>query len=236
MTLKEGNAMKRVSVLVLFAVLTIGTAAIAFGQTKQYPAKPIDLVCIYTPGGFMELWSRQVGSLLEKYLGKPVNIVSKPGAAGSIGAAEVINAKADGYKLIALTNFFHATTVKTQKVPFDPNLLVPLATMLEFKHGLCVRGDSPWKTLNDLLAYAKKNPGQLKWSHHGRGSTIHIIPLSMFQKAGVETVDIPYKGGSEQMAALLGGHVQASSNVYSIPKEHVQAGKIRFLVGKGHFR
>jgi tripartite-type tricarboxylate transporter receptor subunit TctC len=222
--------MKKTAVVSILVMLALGSASDGAAASKEFPLKPIELVCIYTPGGTMDLWSRLVGEIAQKYLGQPVQVVSKPGATGSLGAAEVISSKPDGYKLVGLTNFFHATTVKTQKVPFDPDLLVPLATMLEFKHGLCVRGDSPWKTLSDLIEYARKNPGQLKWSHHGRGSTIHIIPLSMFKKAGVQTVDVPYKGGNEQFAALLGGHVDASSNVYSIPKDHVVAGKVRFLV------
>lgn len=219
---------RNLSVFLLTTIL-VGSAFIQPVKAVEYPTKPIELVCIYTPGGTMDLWSRLVADIAQKYFGQPIIVVSKPGATGSIGAADVISSKPDGYKLIGLTNFFHATTVKTQKVPFDPSHLVPLVTLMEFKHGLCVRGDSPWMTLEDLLDYARKNPGKLKWSHHGRGSTIHIIPLSIFKKAGVQTVDVPYKGGNEQMAALLGGYVDASSNVYSIPKEHVRAGKIRFL-------
>jgi len=197
---------------------------------KEYPTKPIELVCMFTPGGSMDLWSRMVAEIAQKQLGQPVVVLNKPGATGSIAAADVISSKADGYKMLFLSNFFKATTVKTQKVPFDHNDLVPIGAMLEYRHGLCVRGDSPFKNLQDVLDYAKKNPGKLKWSHHGRGSTIHIIPLSIFKKAGVQTIDVPYKGGSEQLMALLGGHVDLSSNVYAIPKEHVKAGKVRFLV------
>ena len=222
--------MKKFAVVLIMVMLVLGSISAGPAQSKEFPSKPIELICVYTPGGTMDLWSRLVADIAQKNLGQPMVVVSKPGAAGSLGAAEVISAKPDGYKVVGLTNFFHATTVKTQAVPFDPGNLVPIATMLEFKHGLCVRGDSQWKTLNDMLDYAKKNPGKLRWSHHGRGTTIHIIPLAIFKKAGVETVDVPYKGGSEQLSALLGGHVDASSNTYSIPKDHVKAGKVRFLV------
>ena len=197
---------------------------------KEYPAKPIEIICPYTPGGTTDLMSRLIADIAPKYLGQPLIVINKPGGAGSIAAADVISSKPDGYKLAILSNFFQAINVKTQKVPFDPSHIVPIANFMEIKHGLCVKGDSPWKTLGDLLDYARKNPGKLRWSHHGRGGTIHIIPLLIFKKAGAETIDVPYKGAPEHLSALLGGHVDASSNVYDVIKDHLRTGAVRLLV------
>ena len=88
-------------------------------------------------------------------------VVPKPGAGGSVAAADVISAKPDGYKMMMTTNFFFAMTTKTQKVPFNPYDLVPVANFIEYRNGLIVKGDSQWKSLKDVLDYAKKNPGSL---------------------------------------------------------------------------
>lgn len=147
-----------------------------------------------------------------------------------MAAAEVIASKPDGYKLICTTNFFFASTTKTQKIPFDPSHLTPLVNLMEYIEGVCVRGDSPFKTLNDLLDYGRKNPGKLSWAHTGRGTLGHIVMLSLFRKAGIETIDVPYKGVPEKTAALLGGHVDASQMTYGNIQDHVKAGKMRFLI------
>ena len=87
----------------------------------------------------------------------------------------------------------------------------------------------PWKTLGDLLDYARKNPGKLRWAHPGRGVSIHISWLLIFRKAGVETVDVPYKGSPEVLTALLGGHVDVGTAPYGTVKDHAKTGKVRYL-------
>lgn len=210
-------------------VCFLGVILLQPSYGKGYPTKPVEIICPFTAGGTHDLMARLIAETSAKYLGQPMVVVNKPGAGTSIAAAEVINAKADaGYKIAILSNFFFATTVKTQKVPFDPYTLVPIANMWEVKQGLGVKSDSPWKTLDDLMAYGKKNPG-LRWGHNGRGITLHMIGLAMFKKAGIETIDVPYKGGSENLTALLGGHLDSSSNTYGIMQDHVRAGSVRLL-------
>jgi tripartite-type tricarboxylate transporter receptor subunit TctC len=132
--------------------------------------------------------------------------------------------------LVTLTNVFFATTIKIQKVPFKGDDLLPIANFMEYKLGIIAKGDSPFKKFNDLLDYGKKNPGKIRWSHPGRGTTLHMNLLLIFRKVGVEAIDIPYKGGPEQLSALLGGHVDASAMPYGAVKDHVKAGKVRFLI------
>lgn len=219
---------KKVLVLSL-ATLSIGGLLVQHVQGKGYPTKPIEIVCMLPPGSSMDMVSRLVADVAKKYLGQPIVVVNKPGAGGTLAAADVISSKPEGYKLIILTNLYFATTVKTQQIPFEPSHLVPIANVVEFKLGMIVKDDSQWKTLGDLLDYARENPGKLRWSHHGRGIVLHLIPLLIFKKAGVETIDVPFKGGAEQLSALLGGHVDMSSSAYGPIIDHVKSGKVRCL-------
>ena len=200
----------------------------SYGQ--EYPTKPVELYSGYTPGSAYDIQARLIAEFTSRYLGQPVVVVNKPGAGGSVAAAEIISTKPDGYKFIMLPSTYLSMTVKTQKVSFDPNYLIPIASLTEVKSGFFVKGDSPWKTFGDLIDYAKKNPGKLRWGHAGRGTILHISTAAIFKKAGVEAIEIPYPGSPEMSAAILGGHLDAASGPYSPQKENVKAGKIKYLV------
>jgi tripartite-type tricarboxylate transporter receptor subunit TctC len=215
--------------LAIIMAIIIGNSTIAAGAEK-YPLKPIEVVCPYLPGSSMDIMSRFLADMGPKYLGQPMAVVNKPGAGGSLAAAYIITSKPDGYKIVTLTNVFFATTIRTQKVPFDQFDLLPVANFMEYKLVLVVKGDAPWKNLNALLDYGRKNPGKLRWAHSGRGITLHLNGLSVFRKARVETIDIPYKGNPESLVALLGGHVDAACVAYGAAKEQIAAGKVRPLV------
>jgi tripartite-type tricarboxylate transporter receptor subunit TctC len=205
-----------VTVVLVATFLAWGVAGQSYGK-EAYPTRPIEIVVPYTPGSTMDLLARLIANTAPKYLGQPVLAVNKPGAGGSMAAADVIGSKPDGHKLMVTTNFFFSMTTKTQKVPFNPSDLVPVANFLEYRNGFIVKGDSPWKTFNDVVDYARKNPGKLRWSHTGRGISQHMYGLLVFRKANLETVDIPYKGSPEMLAALLGGHIDGSFMVYGVP-------------------
>lgn len=229
--------MKRVTMAVLLTVLLLSAAATGHAAGKDaYPTKPIEIVIPYTPGATSDLLSRLVANTAPKYLGQPMVVVSKPGAGGSVAAADVVSSKPDGYKMMMTTNFFFAMTTKTQKIPFNAYDLVPVANFIEYRNGLIVKGNSPWKTLKDVLDYARKNPGSLKWSHTGRGISQHMYGLLLFRKAGVETTDVPFKGSAEMLASLLGGHTDASFMVYGAVADHVKSGQVRYLVTVGEHR
>lgn len=198
-------------------------------RSEEYPTKPIEILCPYAPGSTTDLSIRIAVGVAGKYLKPPLVVVNKPGAGGSIAAADVISSPADGYKLLEASNLFFALTTKTQKIPFNPSHLVPIANFLELKHGLTVRTDSPWNTLDDLLDYGRKNPGKLRWGHTGRGISQHLYGLLLFRKAGVQVIDIPYKGVPEQLAALLGGHVDLSITTMGPNRDHIKSGKLKYL-------
>jgi len=218
------------TLLLILGILIVGSVLIKPAVGKEYPTKTIEILCPYPPGSAVDIMIRLVADIGPKYLGQPMVVVSKPGAAGSIAAADVISSKPDGYRLVTMANAYFAVTIKTQKVPFHQNDLIPLANFIEYKLGMFVKGDSPWKTLNDMLDYGRKNPGKLRWAHSGRGLTTHMNGLTIFRQAGVDAIDIPFKGSPKSMAALLGGHVDAAAIPYGTAVEQVRAGKARCLV------
>jgi tripartite-type tricarboxylate transporter receptor subunit TctC len=223
--------MKKKSGILMVLGVSLGLLFPQVTQAQAYPTKPIEVVVPWGAGVSIDIVARIIADLSTKYLSQPMVVVNKPGATGSMGAADVIGSKPDGYKLYTNGHGYFANTINTQKLPFDPFDLVPLAGFVELRQCMVVRGDSDIKTFSDLLAYAKKNPGQLKWGHGGRGITYHITPLLIFRREGVSTIDIPFKGGgSESNPALLGGHVDALSGIYLTMLGQIESGKFRVLV------
>jgi len=215
--------------IIILVTLSLGVFLVQYSYGEEYPTKAIEILCTVTPGSSMDIISRLIAGISSKYLGQPVVVVNKEGASGSVAVSDIISSKPDGYKLLIHASTYF-TTVKTQKVPFDPNNVVPIASFAENKHVMVVKSDSPWKTLNDLLDYGRKNPNKLTWAVAGRGIPIHLKGLMVFKKAGIETKAIPYKGSPEVLSALLGGHVDASIMVYGGVKDHVTTGRVRCLI------
>lgn len=222
--------MWRPALILGLSIVLVGSIFIQPVLGKEYPTKPVELLCPFPAGGSIDLYSRLVADRVSRHLGQPMIVINKPGGAGTTIAADMISSKPDGYKLGVLFNDYFSIVVKTQKIPFDPSHVIPLMTFAELKVGLKVKGDSSWKTLKDLLDYAKKNPGKLRWGHSGRGLLTHINPTLIFRKAGVDTIDVPYKGAPESITALLGGHIDAIVQPYGAVAGHIKAGTIRYVV------
>jgi tripartite-type tricarboxylate transporter receptor subunit TctC len=232
-----GGNMQKAIMIVVAVIIGFGLSVPGESHGKEvYPTKPIEIVVPFPPGTTMDSLARLIGQTAPKYLGQPVILLNKTGGGGSPAAAEVIASKPDGYKLMMTTNFFFASTTKTQKVPFNPYLLVPIANFLEYRNGMLVKGDSPFKTLNDLLDFGKKNPGTLRWGHSGRGISQHLYGLLLFRKAKVDTIEIPYKGSPEMIAAVMGGHIDAAFITYGATTDHVRNGTLRYLITVGDKR
>jgi tripartite-type tricarboxylate transporter receptor subunit TctC len=207
----------------------LGLAHYSYGQA--YPTRPIEILVGFNPGATFDLVARILADTVSKYMTQPVVVINKPGASSAIAASDVVASPPNGYKLLFTTNIFFGSTTKSQQIPFDPNILMPLANFLEFKGATLIRGDSPWNNVDDVLAYARKNPRKLKWNHAGRGTSLHIGGLIMFRKAGVETLEVPgYKSSPELLAALLGGHVDVIMGSYGPAKDMIHSGKVKCLM------
>ncbi len=228
--------MRKTALGLVLSIVLVGSFFIEPAQASGYPTRPVELLCPYVAGSSFDLYTRLIADKVKVHLGQPVIVTNKPGGGGSTVCADIISSKPDGYKLAVLGTPYFALTIRTQKIPFDPSYIVPLANFVEIKTGIQVKGDSPWKNLNDLLDYAKKNPGKLRWGHSGRGNSTYMGTSMTFKKAGADTIDVPYKGSNEIVTALLGGHLDAGSAPHGVVADHVRSGTIRYLVAFSHKR
>ena len=224
---------RKLSLVVSVIFLAVGVVVpIALGA--NYPNRPVELYIPYAPGGTSDLIGRLIADTAQRYLGQPLVMVNKPGGGGSVAAASLISSKPDGYKVVMLATNFFGGTVYTQKVPFDPDDLVPIANFIQYKEALAVKSDAPWKTLAELLDYAKKKPGEMKRGHPaGRGAPLFMNMYLILRKAGVTGIEVPYQGAGLLLNALLGGHIDVSSSSLGAMRESERAGKIRYLVSYG---
>lgn len=220
---------KRTFILIVVTFLGVSALIIQSASGIEYPTRPIEMYVPYGPGGTNDLMTRIVADSAQKYVGQPLVVVNKPGGGGAVAAGYLISSKPDGYKMVSLATAFLSSTIYTQKVPFGPDDLVPVANFMEFQEGLIVRGDSEWKTLSDLLDYGRKNPGALRWGHPSRGSPLCMNTLLIFRKAGITGIEVPYLGSAEVLNALLGGHIDAAAQTYGVMREQLRAGKVRYL-------
>jgi tripartite-type tricarboxylate transporter receptor subunit TctC len=217
------------SLIMVWVILSLGIVFVPCSYAADYPARPVEFMVGFAPGGPADLGARVVAEVAKKYLGQPLVVVNKPGAGSTIAVADVVGAKPDGYKIIFLSDSYLGTAIHTQKIPFNPNQLSPLVNFMGVKMGLAVRSDSKWTSLKQLLDDARQKPGTIKWNNPNRGTLPHINALIVLKKAGVEMTELFYKGTPEQMAALLGGHVDVSAISFATAWDQIRAGKLRVL-------
>jgi tripartite-type tricarboxylate transporter receptor subunit TctC len=194
-----------------------------------YPEKPIKIVVPYPPGGATDIHARIVISASSAYLPQPFTIVNIGGAGGAIGTAEVAKAKPDGYTLGMCVNATNTYIPLSQKVPYSRESFIPIAQLSASPTILGVNAASPFKTLQDFIDRAKKEPNVLKYSTAGVFSS-HHIPAALFaQKVGIKIKHIPYAGGAPALTALLGNHVDLNPNFPATFASPIQGGLVRPL-------
>ena len=214
-------------------------AAAALAQ-EVYPAKPIALVVPFPPGGVADIVARPVADAMSRLLNTPVVIENKAGAGGGIGMGYVAKAKPDGYTLLlALSSISiipEADKVTGRTPMYQLNQFVPIARFTADPTVLAVRAESPWKTVQEFVADARRRPGAITYGSSGNYGTMHI-PMEMFAaSADVKLLHVPYTGGGPAVVALLGGNVDAISTGPSTVIQHVKAGKVRVLATWGDKR
>jgi len=206
----------------------------ALAQTS-YPARPIKLICPWPAGGSSDIVMRAFADSATKVLGQQVVIENKPGASGMLGPNELVKATPDGYTLSQIT-IGVARLPHMQKMQFDPlRDFTYIACLTGYTFGIVVRADSPLKTVADLEKYAKANPGKFTYGSTGTGTTPHLVMEEFASKAGIQLTHVPFKGSSDGLQALLGGHIDAHSDATGWAP-HVEAGTMRLLATYGSKR
>ena len=204
-------------------------------SAQAFPSRPIKLICPWPAGGSTDIVMRAFAESAGKALGGQMIVENRPGAGGTLGAVELVNAKPDGYTLSQLPlGIFRLPHM--QKVQFDPlKDLTYVACLTGYTFGMVVRADSPLKTMQDLVEYAKANPGKLTYGSTGAGTTPHLVVEQFARRANIKLQHIPFKGNADGMQAVLGGHVMAHSDATGWGP-HVDAGRCRLLATYGSKR
>lgn len=216
------------------AAFVFAFAPLAWGQA--WPVKPIRLIVNFPPGGTTDQMARALAPRLGEALGQPIVIDNRGGAAGNIGLEVVARSAADGYTLLASSGSPIIVGPHLYKLGFDVGRdLAPVAPMARILTLLVVRPGLPVRSVAELIAYARANPGKLNYGSVGMGSTLHIHAERMLRAAKIRATHVPYKGVAQMVTALLSDEVDfAFDSGLTIP--HIQAGKLRLLAAAGAAR
>jgi tripartite-type tricarboxylate transporter receptor subunit TctC len=208
----------------------------AAAHAQQFPSKPVTLIVPWPAGGSTDIYFRKLGEITARHLGQPLVIENRPGGSGMNGPATMAKtAKPDGYTIsqLAITAF---RVPHMQKVDWDPitdfTYIIGLAG---YTFGIVVKADSPFKTFQDLLAYARATPGKLSYATPGTGTSLHLAMEEIAAKAGVQFLHVPFKGYGDGAIALMGGHVMVQVDSTGWAKQ-VDAGAQRLLATLGDKR
>jgi tripartite-type tricarboxylate transporter receptor subunit TctC len=210
------------------AVVLPALSRVAWAQV--YPSRPVRIVVGFPPGGPNDIHARLIGAWLSERLGQPFVIDNRPGAGGNIGTEAVINAPPDGYTLllVPLSSAINATLYHKLNFNFIRDI-APVAVISRSVMVMVLHPSVPAKTVPELIAYAKANPGKLNMASPGIGTGPHMAGELFKMMAGVNLVHVPYRGSAPMQTALLGGQVEFAFDGVSSSIEHIRAGKLRAL-------
>jgi tripartite-type tricarboxylate transporter receptor subunit TctC len=209
----------------------------AQAQVQGWPSRNVTMIVPFPPGGQADLAARPVAAALEKILGRAVVIENRQGAGGAVGNAAAARAEPDGHTLLMTLSSVvilpEADRLFERRPSYELDQLVPIVRVLADPAVLPVLNTSPYRTLQDLIADAKKRPGQITFSSSGNYGAAHV-PFEMFQQsAGIKLQHVPYRGGGPALAAFLGGQVDITGQAPGPVKPYVDEGRVRLLASWG---
>jgi tripartite-type tricarboxylate transporter receptor subunit TctC len=210
------------------AVLLVQLAGIAGAQ--DYPTKPVRMINPFAPGGPVDVLGRLVAGKLFETWGQPVIVDNRPSAGGAVAGELVARARPDGYTLLVHSSTIVINAALYPKLPYDTARDFAPVVQLAFSPGIIVAHPSlPVKSIRELIAMAKKRPGELNYASAGNGTPGHLSMEILKKQAGIDIVHIPYKGAGPAVIDLVAGQVQLSATNISAVVPHINAGRLRGL-------
>lgn len=206
-------------------------------QTQSYPNKPIKILVGYPAGGATDASARAIADQLGSALGQPVIVENRAGATGNIAAEAAARSAPDGYTLFLSTSVTTASLSLVKKLGYHPlDSFAPISRVVSLTSVLVTNPAVPAKDVNELVAYAKANPGKLTYASSGIGSSPHLAGALFSMLADIRMLHVPYKGGAQAMTDLLGGHVALSFSNPTSVMPHIATGKVRGFAVTGPSR
>jgi tripartite-type tricarboxylate transporter receptor subunit TctC len=220
-------------------MMIVAMFVFSFPALAEYPDKPITILCGFPPGSGTDLNARSIAEAAKKYSPQPFVVVNRPGGAGAIAAAETVQSPPDGYTIGVIPCI--SLTLQPHRVPlpyggpddYTPIVKLanypPIVNLANYPSVLAVKSSAPWKTIQDFITHAKANPGKVNVGHPGIGTVAHINVEQLKKMAKIDINITPFAGGGEDVAALLGGHVEAVSEPTATVFPQIKAGRARCL-------
>jgi tripartite-type tricarboxylate transporter receptor subunit TctC len=204
--------------------------SLARGSDASYPSRPVRVVVGFSAGGAQDIVARLIGQWMSERLGQPFIIENRPGAASNVAAEAVVRSPADGYTLLLVgaTNAINATLYDKLNFNFVRDI-APVASIGRTPLVMGVNPSVPARTVPELIAYAKANPGKINFGSGGNGTPSHVAGELFKMLTGTNLVHVPYRGTSPALTDLIAGHVQVMINNVSASIESIRAGKLRPL-------
>jgi tripartite-type tricarboxylate transporter receptor subunit TctC len=215
--------------LALFGMISLIFAGGAPAVAAEYPAKPITFVLPMPPGGATDTVVRPLVNAAKKYLGQPIIVENKPGGGNTVGVQIVAAKPPDGYTIGVMQRStliaYHMGKLNFNPVD-DATHIMNFSGLLQ---GIAVRSDAPWKTIQEFIEYARKNPESINYGTPGTGTTAHLPVEELAMEAGIKLTHVPYNGDAGCVPAILGGHVDAISATSGAWGPLLRGGKVRVL-------
>jgi tripartite-type tricarboxylate transporter receptor subunit TctC len=217
-------------VVALFVATTLNASGAA---AQSFPVKPIRLVVPFAPGGGTDVTARYMATKLSEKLGQPVIVDNRPAASGVVGADLVAKATPDGHTLLVVSVTFVISSALQKNLPYEVKDFAPITLLISSPLGLMLHPSVPAKSVKELIAYAKANPGKLNYGSSGPGSIAHLSTELFNSMAGIRMTHVPYKGVAAYTTGQLANEIQVGlSNMFST-QGHWKAGRLRLVAHSG---
>lgn len=221
--------------MVLVAGYALGSVPAEAAEATKFPIKPITILNSSPAGSPADVMARQIVQHAKKYLTQPMVVVNRTGGSGGVMFASMMADPADGYTISTITSALITALHGDLKKDFSIDQFEFLAHVQKEPFCIAVKSESPLKTLKEMIDFAKKNP-RLKIGGQATYSALHLLALALAEESGMPISYVPYGGGSEIIASLLGGHVPVVVSSPTTMNQYVEAGQVRILVASGEKR